>query len=258
METRRVNIETGEIMEESQIAETIITSQKDTALVRTEPGGDPVIQGWATEIMGLRLYAMMRTVTNLQDNKSASEDLASMKVLKKAIEACLKEWLIPLKEHERHIKEKFDLLLSPLGEAIAKTETAILAYMKEQERIHKEQERIVELQRQANDAKVKLAQETGQKVVDLEVVVEPTMEPAKTVRTEIGMTTMVKRWAWRWKPGLSMGEIMQRLPLGYHVANETLIGQAVRAKNKTGITEADFGGVIEIYEETGLSTTARK
>ena len=228
------------------------------ALVRIAPGKDNQIIGYAEDVLRIQRYAEGLTVTDLESDKRATEDVTMVKKLRTDIEAEQKAWLAPLKEHEKVIRDAFALLLGPLDVANQTLRDKIVSYRQAQAAIRKAEEEPADLQRQANEAAVRAARASGVETVELGTVPEVvTPEVAKTLRTDIGASTMTTNWKWRWKEGLSMAQIMAGLPEEYKMPNETKIGQVVRAKNKAPVTEADFGGMIEIYPEAGLRITEK-
>lgn len=258
IETNTIDDDTEEAEEQAEQSNPTSEIQPGTALIRIDPGRDVSIQHFANECLKVQRCAEIMIVRDLDSERQATDDLAIIKKLQKEIEAKQKDWLSPIKEHEKNIKHGFSLLLDPLSAADKTLRDKTLAYRQEVERIRAEQEIAAELQRMANEARLNLAKQSGEDIVEIEPVpVVTAPEPHKTLRTDFGSTSITKTWKWRYKAGLSKKQILEALPTEYHTVNETLIGQLVRAKNKSPISEADFGSVIEIYEESGLRVTER-
>lgn len=252
-ETIRVDNKTGEILD----TEDGLTGDEDqgqalegvksgTALIKVPPlTQDPAIIRYSEESLRINITAQKFSVTCLGDSKQAVDSIILIRGMRKQIEEKEKEWLEPLKEHEKQIREAFALLKKPLEMA----ENTYRAKDKEWGDKQDELARIAEQQRLLNEQAIKLAQETGTDVVEVTPVIDAP-ELAKTVHSELGSASKVVTWKWRWREGLSLEEKMQRLPLKYHLANDKVIGQLVRSKSRNGVTEKDFGGVIEIYEDS--------
>lgn len=83
-----------------------------------------------------------------------------------------------------------------------------------------------------------------------------TPEISKTIHADIGMSITQKVKKWKFKEGLSQKQILEALPIEFHLPNETLIGQRIRGKDSK-LTSADFGGVVEIWEEDSLKVRGR-
>lgn len=226
-----------------------------TALVDIAPGRNPVIQQHAAEVLKIQRYAQRLVVGDHEADKMATNDLTMIKGLRETLEELQKKWLEPLTVYQKDIRKAFALLLMPLTVADKTLRDKILAYRQNEQRKQQEAEELSERTRQLNADKIRHAQEQGESFVELEPVVEPEEYPisTKTVRAEMGTTSTISIWKWRYKNGLSQKQILEGLPLQFHMVNETMIGQMVRGKNKNQVTEDDFGGVIEIYAEQGLS-----
>jgi hypothetical protein len=189
------------------------------------------------------------TVTSLDDKKQVTNNVILIRDMRRKLNSKEEEWLEEPLMHVKAIKDAFSLIKKPLETAEGIYRKKDKEWDDEQDRIRREQGKKAEEQRRLNEDAIKLAQAT-----DIKVEVNPVPEvksEIKTVRAELGTSSKTTNWKWRWKEGLSQEEKLARLPLKYHIANNTLIRQLVRASNKNGITEADFNGVIEIYPESG-------
>ena len=234
--------------------------QKGTAaLIRIAPGKDVSIQRYFDEVATMQSHAKALTVADAESDKKATEDLSIIRKLKKEIEVAQKEWLAPLREYEKTIKQAFAVLLDPLAVVDKAYSDKILAYRQEQVRIAAETERIRQMEREAAEAKLRLAKEQGEAPESAMILDEPEELPevTKKLQTELGTSSTTKNWKWRYKTGLSRTQIIDGLPKEYLLPDETKIGQMVRGKNKNQVTEIDFGGVIEIYEDMGLRVTTK-
>jgi hypothetical protein len=216
-----------------------IETTPTTALVAVAPGKDPTIQHYADEVLRIQRYAEGLAVTDLESDKRATEDLTGVSILSKEIEAKQKEWLAPLKEHEKAIKDAFALLLEPLKATEKTLKGKILAHRQEQERIRAEQERINQLRIEAAKAEMELKGELAESINLVEVIPKiPT-----TVRTDWGSSSTTKIWKF---------EVIDfvLLPDRFKMENATLIGKVVRAG------ERSIPGV-RIYSEETLRVTPK-
>jgi len=259
----KVDPQTGEILDQedrpSPFLPALIEPPSGTATIKVPPiTQDDVIKGIANEVYSIQKYAQNMQITDLQGERKATNDLATIANIRKKVEAKRKEWLDPLKAHEKSINEAFQYLFGPLKAADETLRKKLLTHRQEQEAQRKAQEEAARLQALANQAAVEAARKANATEVEIQPIPEVTAPPpVKTMRADVGTATTIKVPKWRYKPGLSRKEILEKLPIEYHTINETMIGQLVRAKNKNQITEADFGGVIEIYEEDSLRVAER-
>lgn len=250
---RKVDPETGEIIEgiPELLAETKLPI--GTALIKVLPSMDVAVRNLGDEALKLSMYANKMTVTNLEEEKGATNDLVMCRDMIKQTETEQKRWLEPVRDAEAKIKAVFALILTPLKNANEALTTKITKYRQEEKRKADEAAEIA--RKEAELAAMKAKAEGKEPPPVVEII---TSEQVKTHHAEIGTTTMAGTWKFRWKHGLSQREILERLPLQYHLANETLIGQMVRAKAKNGVTEKDFGDTIEIYLEEGIRITGKR
>lgn len=243
---------TGEILKQEDFH--TVDLPVGMALVKVAPGMDVTIQSLGEEALKLSMYANNLTVTNLEEEKRATNDLVMCRGMIKDTETEQKRWLEPVKDAEGKIKAAFNLILAPLKTANETMTQKVTTFRKEEKRKADEAAEITRKKAElaAMEAKAK-GEEPPPPVVEY---LAP--EQAKTHESGLGKTTMAGTWKFRWKPGLSQAEIIKALPPQYLIPNETLIGQIVRGKGKNNVTEKDFGDVIEIYFEEGIRITGRR
>ena len=258
---RIVDKGTGEILDAAYLAseppqepipaEADVVIPRGTVLVSILPGLDKAVLALSEEALKLRRYADECKVDSPETQKSVTNDLVVVGDYLKQAQEKQKEWLLPVKEAESKIRKAFELILAPLEGAKATFKAKLGNYYTQQEGIRRAEQEAADAQRRLLEAQ---ARAKGIDVV-IEMPKPATPEVAKTVRAEAGTSGVSMIRKWRWAPGLSQGQIIEKLPMAYHQANETLIGQAIRG-NK-GMTSADFGGTIEIYEEPSVRATGK-
>ena len=191
---------------------------ESTAVVKIYPQGDSAVTLLYNEALLLRQYAEARVVKTDDDVKVATNDLAVLSKLKKAIEEKRKEYVGPINEHLKSVNDAFKVFTEPLVQADAITWQKIKAYRAEQERIRAEQERINQLRLEAAAAEMKLKGELTESVDLVEVV----LPPAKHYQAETGTLGMIDHWK---------VEVIdfQLLPDEYKIADQIKLNKVVRA-----------------------------
>lgn len=211
----------------------------ETTLVRLKPEIDPEVVAFYKQALSLRDYAEKRVIVAAGDLKVATEDLALISRLKKALEEKRKEYLKPLQDHVRSINVSFQLLTEPVEAADLITRKKILAYQAEQERIRQEQERINTERIKLAEAEMKLKGELSEPVNLVAVI----PEVARKIDTEVG----------------SAG---QRVIRKYRVVNFALLPDEYKMENSALLNKVVKAGCpsipgVEIYTETILAVNTR-
>jgi len=212
--------------------------QIDNALTITRPESDVTVMTFYAEAVKLREYAEARVITTIADLKPANDDLNIIRRLKKAMEARRKEYLAPFQDHVKEVNEAYKRLMEPVDIADKITTDKMLAFNREQERIHREQEEINRLREQAAQKQKEL---TGE-ITEVEVV-EVAPEAPHRIETEVGTSGMAKIKKWE-------VENIELVPREYLIIDAVKIGKVVRA----GIPSIPG---IRIYEDTILKTSMR-
>lgn len=242
-----------------------------TALVNINPMKALSILSMAEEAIKISMLAQKMVVNDLDSERAAINDKAICKTMIEAGEAEQKKWLAPINEIVATIKADFKKVLDPLKASEETLKSKILAYRSEQIRLQKEAEakakkdqedadRIAQKERELAELKHQQEVEAAiQKNEPIPAYVEPEIiKPVatyippvpKTINAALASSSTKMDKKWRWKPGISHAEKIAKLPAEFLMANDTLIGQRVRGK--AAVTEADFGGVIELYEELNM------
>ena len=97
-------------------------SSGSTAVVSVRPNTDVGVIELRDEILKVRGYALIRTVTSIQDAEMATNDLSIMGQLKKRLGARKNEYVGPLQGYIKDVNDAFKLLSEPLAEADRITE----------------------------------------------------------------------------------------------------------------------------------------
>lgn len=211
----------------------------ETAIVKIHPQGDGAVTLLYDEAKRLLQYAIARVVNNDEDAKIATNDLAVLAKLKKAIEEKRKEYVGPINEHLKSVNDTFKQFTEPLNEADTVTRQKVLAYRKEQERIRQEQERINQLRLEAAQAEMKLKGELTESV-DL-VEVKP--EQPEHYRTDMGMLGKFK------VPKFEVVDF-SLVPDEYKTLDTVKVGKVIRA----GVRSIPG---LRIWEEESLRVTTK-
>ncbi len=170
----------------------IILLEPKTALA-LRPGEDIEAHGYFQEACKLLAWAEGRVIATAEDEKGATNDLAQISKVKKAMDEKRKGYLAPLKEKTEAIRATYDCLMSPILEAEKITRDKMTNFKLDQERKAKEVE---ELNRQAIElARKQAAINNGEFTVDTTPVVVPTTP--KLTRTEQGTSGLVASWKYR-------------------------------------------------------------
>ncbi len=254
---RQVDPETGEILDRDIV--TFGQSSWDPplpptmAMIAVEPGMDLSVRALGDEAIKLSLYAGRLVIDNATTAKCAINDIAICRDMIKQVEDEQKKWLAPLEEAKKRIKAGFDLILSPLKAANDAMTGKLSAWKLEEKR---KADEAAEIARRTQELEALKAILEGRDPVIQ--TLPPAIPVAKTTRGAIADATMTGTWKWRWNDKLSLGDRLEHLPIAYHMANESLIGAAVRSKAKTGITEADFNNCLVIYYEESMRIAPKR
>ena len=162
----------------------------DTTEVTLRPGEDTEARGYFQQSEKALKYAVARIIATDEDNKLANDDLAIISGLKKAMLAKKKEYLDPLLNDAKLVRESYEYLMSPVLEAERITKDKMLAYNADQKRIRQEQEDINRKRIEAAQQEVKLKGEISEPLNLVEVM----PEPAKTVSTDMGTSGQRDNW----------------------------------------------------------------
>jgi len=189
------------------------------------------------------VYAKARVITKNEDLKDATNDLAVIAKLKKALTEKRNEFVAPVREYLNDFNDVFKRMLAPILEADTITRDQMKAFRAEQER------QIAEA-KQIEDDKLALAQREaalhhGETTVDLTPVEAPPVVPQR-VRTDIGMasTTKVHKW-----------EVidLSKVPSDYLKIDAGKVSDMVKASKGT----ISIPG-IRVWTEDSIRITTRK
>jgi len=198
------------------------------------PQNNPDVKVQAERGMALMLAAEKAVIASDEDVKSATNDLAMIAQVKKALTKQRDEYLSPLKAATAKVNEAFKLYLGPVARADELLRQKILAYRKDQDTRRAEQERINALRMEAAQAEMRLKGEVTEPVA----LVEEAVPPAQRYRADIGMASGMRIRKWR------LIDIAQ-VPDEYKMVDGPKVTKLVKA----GIVSIPG---IEIYEEETL------
>ena len=212
-----------------------------TAIIRIDPHDDKKLMAMAEEAIRVRDDALAIKVEDDIGMTIASDGLAVIAKLKKALEAERKSYTEPLDAYKKSIMETFRIITDPIKEADQVVRDKVLAY---QEAVAKKKADIEKI----NAEKVRLAQEemrvNGEMSQPLDLI--PVMDAAPDrVNSEVGGLSSRTNWKWRLVD-------IALVPKEYLQVNDVLVTTLVR---KGGMRE--IAG-IEIYPEKSLKVTAHK
>lgn len=213
-----------------------------TAVIAIAPEVDERVLSLYDEGVKLHNFALSRVIKSDTDMVPATEDLALIARLKRAIEEKRKEYADPIRNHLDAVNSAFKNFMAPLLQADELNREKLKAYKTEVERRQREAEEI-------NRQKLELARReaelsgTGEFTVDLTPVAVP--EAQKRVHTDLGSTSTMKTYKWEVVD-------LSQVPKEYLIVNAVLVGNVVRA-SKGSISIAG----IRIYAEDTIRVNTR-
>lgn len=220
--------------------DTETTDSAQQALIKVAPERDEAILKLYAEANNLLNYATAREIHIVEDLKPATDDLALISKVRKALEEKKKEYVGPIRAHLDAFNDAFKRFIEPLVQADQINRHKVLAFNAEIARKRAEAEAI-------EAEKLSLAQREaalngGEITVDLTPVAKPDEAPRR-VSTGMGTaSTMVIR-KYRVVD-------FSKLPDQYKIENSALLNKVVKA----GIPEIPG---VEIYTEETLRVNNR-
>ena len=219
-------------------------SRLSRAVANVLPDLDPVVIKLREEVHKLLAYSQQRAVATIGDAGSATNDLTIMSELKKALDGKRKEYLKPLQDYQKSIRDVFDSISIPLEQANKVTKDKVLAFKREQERRRQEAEEAARLQREADAAARKVLEETGEIIggqSEAPVVIPDAV--STQVHADLGTSGVTKTWRFEVTD-------FTEVPDKYKVPNDVAILKVIRAGG-------DIPG-IKAWQEEGLRVTTKK
>jgi hypothetical protein len=189
-----------------------------TELQRIDPRLDVDVQQFYEEAKKLLDYANARTITTLEETKLATDDLALISKVKKAMEQKRKDYLLPFQEHVKEVNEIYKTLMQPIDQADYVTRQKVLSYQREQARIKAEQDEINRLRMEAANKEAALNNGEIKESVNLIDVVDV----PKKVYSDTGTLGTSKVWKFEI-------EDLSKIPLDYLEPDMVKIGKVIRA-----------------------------
>ena len=207
-------------------------------LQRIDPRLDVDVQMFYEEAKKLLDYANARTITTLEETKLATDDLALISKVKKAMEQKRKDYLLPFQEHVKEVNDIYKNLMQPIDQADYVTRQKVMAYQREQARIKAEQDEINRLRMEAANKEAALNNGEIKESVNLIDVVDV----PKKVYSDTGTLGTSKVWK-------AEIEDLSKIPLDYLLPDMVKIGKVIRAGVK-------IPGV-KSWQEDSLRVTAK-
>lgn len=181
------------------------------------PGEDMEVHNHYLEAEKMLAFANTRVIKTVEDTKKASDDLALISKLKKAMLAKRKDYLDPILYQAEQVRNSYKELMAPVLEAESITKTKMLAYNAEQDRIRREQEEINSKRIEAAAQEMKLKGELTESVGLVEVAIETT----KRVTTALGTSGQKDNWKYE-------VEDMDALPREYMIPDLAMLNAIAR------------------------------
>lgn len=174
------------------ITESLLEETAPETAIAPLPGADVQAMGYWSQALKLLDYANARAITTYDDLEPANDDLAIIGELKRVVETRRVELVKPMQDAVNGIQATYKEIMAPVLEADRITRAKVLAFHKDQERIHQEQERINQMRMDAAKAEMELGGELTESVNLVEV-----QPPAPTrVITGMGSTGMRANWTY--------------------------------------------------------------
>lgn len=196
-----------------------ISPDNSIAVINIAPADDLVVCNLREEIVKLSNYATFRVIKCDEDLTPATDDLALIARLKKAIKEKQDEYVKPIKSHLDKVQFVFKDLLACLDDIDKTNREKIAAYRAEQMKRQREAE---ELNRQAAELARRQAEfsGTGEFTVDTTPVEAPA--PVQKVSTNMGTVSTAKVWKWELVD-------MSQVPEEYKIIDAAKITKVVKA-----------------------------
>jgi len=244
VEQERKATDYGEMAEESTyLNEAIVTRAENHAIININPELSPFYFKLKDEVVRIEKWAGTLQVTDPEQEKLATNDLALIKNLTDAIENRRKEYTAPLNDYLKLFNDAFRKLSEPLKAAETTTKQKIISYQRAMADARRKAEEANAIARaEALRKAEEIKRETGE-IVDIEPE-KVDLPPAVTkVRTDLGTASQTDNWKY---------EIIdiKLIPAKYFILDEVKLGKIVRAG------ERDIPG-IRIYSEKTLRITPR-
>lgn len=193
------------------------------AVIQIDPESDPRVVALYQEALHLQELAEAREITTNEDLKPATEDLAAIAKLKKALTERKTEFVAPVREYLDGFNDAFKTLMAPILAADRITRDKMKRFGEDQQR------RIDEAAQldadKLNVAKREAALHQGEHTQDLTPAEAPPAVPQR-VRTDIGTTgtSMVHKW----EP-----VDLAQVPIEYLMIDAGKVGRVVKASKGT-------------------------
>lgn len=230
-----------DLLEETTITQSGAAAEH-VALIRIDPASDSTAIALHTEALGLQHYAEHRVIQSIEDMAHATDDLALIGKLKKAIEGKRKEYVDPINAYLRKVNDAFKGLMAPLDQADTLTRKKVMDYRREEQRKVAEIAEINRLRLDAARREAALRNVAPVETADLAPI--PIAPLSSRVHAETA--TLGTSVVWKWE----LVDVC-KVPAEYLIVDAAKVGKVVRA----GVREIPG---IRIYSEDTLRVTGRQ
>lgn len=211
-----------------------------TELTVINPQTDVEVLSLREEAENLLSCAGARVICSLADAGQATDDLALITNLKRAIESKRKEYLQPFQDHIKYVNETYKTLSEPVEQADRIIRNKITTYQREQDRLRREQERI---NRERVESAQREASQRGDVVSEPVELLEVAPQVPSTIRAGTGSAGRRDNWTY---------EVVDfhLVPDDYKMINAGVLTPVVKAsKGKVNIPG------VRIYNDPILAVT---
>jgi len=164
------------------------------AVINIAPGDDLAVLNLREEVTKLSNYATCRVIKSDEDLTPATDDLALIARLKKALKDKQDEYVRPIKSHLDKVQFVFKDLLACLDDIDKTNREKIAAYRAEQLRRQREAD---ELNRQALELARRQAEFSGTGEITVDTTPIESAPVINRISTNTGTSSFRKDWKWR-------------------------------------------------------------
>ena len=168
--------------------------EETSTLVKIDPKKDALVMAYYSQAGTLLEYAKSRNIATIEDANAATNDLAMIANLRKALDKRRKDYLAPFQEHVKEVNGIYQTFMASVEEADRITRVKWQAFMNEQARLKAKQEEINNLRIEATRKEAELS---GTGEIKEETVLIPVIEAPKKTKTEMGTAGQKANWVYQ-------------------------------------------------------------
>jgi len=191
----------------------------ETNLTLMKPEERPEVLAFYQQAVQLKEYAVSRVIATNEDLLPATDDLAVIGKVMKAMESCRKDYLQPFQNHIKETNDAYKKLMEPIQQADTITRAKMTTFINEQNRKRQQAEQI-EAEKLAL-AKREAELKGGEITVDLTPIEKPVAAPQR-VTTDMGSAGLKDHWVFEVTD-------FALLPDDYKMVDAVKLGKVVRA-----------------------------